>query len=115
MTSQDILLLNELYMRKTSFDELKERYSVSIDQDYILSELITAKKNRDKEAVFYLIMLAYKVGFNEKIGIELSGLLTEQWHIQHEEIARILQFKVNSPDCVDDVVKAIETKIEHLQ
>lgn len=114
MTPQQKTLVQNFILRKIDFPELERIFPSKIDEAYILEELKALQISRDGEALDCLITLAYRIGFTDAIGRLLSKLLLENWHEEHEEIARILQFKVKIPESIDDMEQAMRLKFKYL-
>lgn len=114
MTPQQKSLTKNFILRKIDFSELEQLFPLKIDEAYLLKELTALQISKDGEALDCLITLAYQIGFTEEIGRLLSKLLLEDWHEEHEEIARILQFKVKIPESVDDMEQAMQLKFKYL-
>lgn len=114
MTPQQKTLIQNFILRKIDFSELERIFPSKIDEAYILEELKALQTSRDGATLDYLITLAYRIGFTDAIGRLLSKLLLEDWHEAHEEIARILQFKVKIPESMDDMEQAMRLKFKYL-
>jgi len=114
MTPEHKLLVQNFILRKIDFPELERDFSATIDEGYLLNELTGVATSKDGEALECLIALAYRIGFTDSIGRLLSKLLIENWHEEHEEIARILQFKVKILESLDDLTKAIALKFDYM-
>jgi len=114
MTTDQKSLIQNFILRKIDFSELERIFPSKIDEAYILEELKALQTSRDGATLDCLITLAYRIGFTDAIGRLLSKLLLEDWHEEHEEIARILQFKVKIPESMDDMERAMQLKFRYL-
>ncbi len=115
MTAEEKQIIYNFYLRTITYEQMKEEYPHTIDLEYIYAGLKQAYQDKDSAAVEYLIALGYNEGFDEKIGWVLSELMVEDWHTEHEEITRILQFKIRIPECVDHIATAMNADFAHIR
>lgn len=114
MNQQEKDLVKQFILRRIDFQNLENTFPKKINEEYIIEELLKLEVVNDGEALDYLITLAYRIGFTQKIGKILSTFLTKNWHKEHEEIARILQFRVKVPESINDLSVAMELKFSYL-
>ncbi len=114
MTNEEKEILNKLYLQRISYEAFLEEYPVAITYEYILSALKDVSRSQDANALKYLLMLASYYGYTLEMGQILSKLLLTGWHKEHEDIVRVLQFKVKVLESVDDLVQAIESRFDYL-
>ncbi len=65
-----------------------------------------ADKNADE--VEYAIMLGFTYGFTELHSTALCRLLSEQWHIKHEDIASLFQHELRDQRHLDCLLKGLQ-------
>jgi hypothetical protein len=80
--------------------------SESMLEEYTLTSLQNGYKEKDRDAIEYTFYFGYDVSYSERFIDILNKLMIEDWHICHEDIARLLQ-KLKSPDSIDYLYKAI--------
>jgi hypothetical protein len=103
-------ILRDLYLRRISFDQFCELSSLNGNDDLIM----LAVEQGDDELLEYLLIFYYHFGFHKKLCSTLQNLLIADWHKEHFEVARILQFKLSCPDSIGFMVKAIEKRFDYL-
>lgn len=102
--------LKSLYLRRITFDEFYEVSSL----DGNTNLLNVAVEQKDDELIEYLLVFYYHFGFSEKLCETLQYLMIADWHKQHSEIARILQFKLCCPDSIDYLAESINKRFSYL-
>lgn len=100
--------LELLYLQKITWEEA--------DLGELASEnlIAIARNGQDSELLEYVLVYYYHTGFHEIHCSDLEALIVEDWHNQHEEIARILQLKVSCKCSIEPLSQAIKNKYEYL-
>ena len=106
----DRKLLKDLYLQKISFDQFCKESQLRGDDNLI--EIAVLKK--DNELLEYLLSYYYYYGFDQCLCETVQDLLLADWHRQHEEIARILQFKMQCPESIGFLLEAIVKRYDYL-
>jgi hypothetical protein len=114
MKEQEKKICNSLYLREISYEDFLSEYPVAVTDSYLAGELEKLFESQDADALSYILLLASYHGYTLEMGNMLHKLLLEGWHKEHEDIARVLQFRMSIPEAVDSLVYAMERKYEYL-
>ncbi len=114
MNNEEKNLCKQLYLQKISYDFFLEKYPSQVTDQYLLNELKSICLNQDAEGLGYILLLAAHHGYTDELGKALSETLIEGWHREHEDIARVMQFRTPVPDAIVYLSKAIEIKFDYL-
>lgn len=115
MTEEDFFLLKMVYSQEISQDELIDCYPQFGRKDFIISSLKNIVEHKDNELFEYIMFFLFaSENFHKEMCGVFQRLVVEEWHRWHEDIARILQFKINCPDSVDYLIEAIDKKFDYL-
>lgn len=108
-------MLEELNLQRRSFESFIEEFPMEINGEYIIKKLEEVVSEKDKILLELLISLCYNAGFVMESCLLFCEILKGNWHQQHEEIARIFQFKLKCDCSVESLVEAMNQKYEYLQ
>jgi len=116
MTEKDKQLLIDLDYGRISYDELLERFSINIKQDFefVRKEMFAAIDSAEAEEIGMTLPLIWLSGDIDKYIDILNELLINPNHRKHQEIAKGLQ-DYPSPTTVSFVRKALESNFDYLE
>lgn len=114
MIEIEFKLLEELNLQRISYETFISKFPVEINKQYILENLAKAISERNSILFELLISLCYYSGFVSESCILFCRAMEEDWHKQHEEIARIFQFKLKCECSVESLMKAMIQKYDYL-
>jgi hypothetical protein len=99
-------LLTRLHLDESELDNF---ISASLEKGY-------ADKNSDDIEYAFYVGFGFDLLYSHELLDILCKLITEDWHISHEDIAMILQ-RLRSPESVDCLVNAISiaNQLEYLE
>ncbi|NME73016.1 hypothetical protein [Flammeovirga aprica] len=106
MIIKDRKLVLEYATRKISETDFISKYPHKLDNNYMVNCFSKVLESKDTKDLEYLFMMLNFIEEKSLCPI-LCELLVECWHSKHDNIATILQFDVDYPECVDFVVEAI--------
>ena len=117
MTKKEKKLINKLMQNKISKEYFLQVFPINIidNPTYIQNLLEIAYKDKEANDIEYLLIVGFKFNlFTEDYTNILCRLLLEQWHYQHENIARILQI-LKMPESIDCLYKTAKSKFKYLE
>lgn len=109
-------LIIDFAINKISKDQFLKSFPVNpeMDKSYIPQALDEALLTKDKDEVECAILLGDEFGFSEECGPVLCKLLMEDWHIEHEDIVSVFQFKLKDPGAVDNLYRTAFARFPYL-
>lgn len=100
--------LKAVYLKNITFDKIS---FAGLEKTNLL---LMVQRQKDGKLLEYILVYYYYAGFKESHCSNLLKILLEDWHNQHEEIARIMQFKLNCPGSIAPLSQAIENRYGYL-
>jgi len=111
MTPQQQSALIDLFQKKITEAKFLALYGITREQipAAVSASLKQALENKDADLVDYALLLGFKFTFPDDIVGLLNELVTQPWHIKHEDIIGLLQ-RHRNPSSVPAIRAAIELK-----
>ena len=117
MTDLEKKLIMSFALKKITKEEFLKTFPVDLTKEnkYILSELLRAFDEKDKDVIEYAIKILHLEDFTgtDKYVDIFNKLLLVDWHERHEDIAALLK-GIISPKSVDALYKAATVQYDYL-
>lgn len=113
MTLEEKNLCRQLYLQKMPYADFLQIYP-TITEEYLLDELNGVSESHDAEVLRNILLIGSYHGYTNEIGRVLSAFLTEDWHKEHEDIARVIQFRTPVPEAINNLSRAVSLRFNYL-
>ncbi len=105
----------DLVLKSITKEEFLKCYSVDVQKDssHVLKLLQDAYHQKNCESVEHALLLGFSFEFTQKYVPILCDLIVEDWHCQHENIARLLQ-ELKDPSSINCLYKTALAEYKYL-
>jgi hypothetical protein len=103
-----------LSLGRISKDEFFKKFPETLENGFLRAQLDQALQDRDPNAVEHLMLLGFHLGFAADCAEVLCKLLLQDWHMQHENIAMVLQ-DLRHPATVDCLYQTALAELAYLE
>ena len=113
MTAPEKDLIIAMTVGKISEEEFYRRYPVDVSREYQIGLLETAYREQNADDIEHAVLLGYALKYSAEHVDILCRLMVEKWHMQHENIAGIMQ-ELKAPESVDCLYQAAVVDLDYL-
>ena len=115
MKEEHLDAVDDYVFERITLQQFLERYPVDPRQEkeHVCDLLRNAIATRNEQEVEAAELLGFKFGFTPSCLPLLNALLVEDWHINHEDIARALQ-EMKDPSSIEALYQAAQMQFSYL-
>ncbi len=106
-------IVSKLWTNEISQEDLVNNYKNKITEKDIINGLEVAFNKKDEKETESIFHIAFTFDLFTQESIQILGkFISQTWHKQHEEIARVFQ-KLKNPNSIQSIMEGVHIKCDY--